>query len=147
MDRMLSVDNLCIDELERYIKSHFKEGDIFKSKTELFNQIGLERIGVQSLKGGKQKNKAYTIVCQYMKLDPLKNGKHMLVCKEIYDVPQYIEKKDNRGRRGIYIDRTVPLLVESLNGMEEYVATVNEIAIKIGLIAKYISYDSNKDNL
>ena len=77
-----------IDKLEQLIKTNFHVGDIFKSKADLFAKIGLQNLGVQSLQGGKQKNKAYEIICQYMKLEFVEDGKRALQDKKTYDTWQ-----------------------------------------------------------
>lgn len=136
-----------IDKLEQLIKTNFLVGDIFKSKADLFDKIGLQNLGVQSLQGGKQKNKAYEIICQYMKLEFVEDGKRALICKEIYETPKYMIKEENRGSRGVYIDRTVSILINLLLHEDVYVTTVNDLATAIGLIPKNILFEINKEEL
>lgn len=136
------------DKLKVIIKELFCEGDVFKSKTEIYLKIGLDNLGIKNLNGGKQRNLAFDIVSQYMRIELLDAKKHLVVCAEIYDEPKYMIREDNRGRHGFYIDRTIPILISTFKSKESQQFTMNQISKMVGL-SQYsiVSYDAHKDEL
>ena len=137
------------DKLEELIKGLFAAGEIYKSKVEIYRKIGLENLGLSNLNGGMQKQKAFDVVSQYMLIVPAKEVGREVVIAEIFETPKYIVKTDNRGRRGVYVDRTVPICINALAKKNSTVVimTVDGMALKFGLLKQRLSYDAYKDEL
>lgn len=144
------------DEIEKFIKENFYEEQIFPTKTAIYYEIGLNRLGVKNLNGGKQKKVVESTVKQYADIQPVENSKRKQQIIEIYEVPHYIEKEDRRGKRGKFRDQLIPISVNWLldkvtneksyeqDGETVIYTNVNELAFNLGLISAYyqkLSYD------
>ena len=124
------------DRTELAIKTKIFIGEVFqKGWSEIFSTVGSENLGVKSLAGGKQKNKAKETISQYADFLPVQVGKRPLYCSEIYDIPNYIEKDDGRGKKGFYKERLIPLLAYYLlkKKKDTIYTTVDELALWMGL--------------
>lgn len=125
------------DRTELAIKTKIFIGEVFqKGWSEIFSTVGSENLGVKSLAGGKQKNKAKETISQYADFLPVQVGKRPLYCSEIYDIPNYIEKDDGRGKKGFYKERLIPLLAYYLlkKKKDTIYTTVDELALWMGLV-------------
>ena len=125
------------DRTELAIKTKIFIGEVFQNGwSEIFSTVGSENLGVKSLAGGKQKNKAKETISQYADFLPVQVGKRPLYCSEIYDIPNYIEKDDGRGKKGFYKERLIPLLAYYLlkKKKDTIYTTVDELALWMGLV-------------
>lgn len=122
------------DQAEIAIKNHIAVGKTYRSWSELFKLVGLENLGVKNLAGGKQKKRAKENLLQYAYFAEVSTGKHLLKCIEIYDIPHYKIRTDNRGKSGKYIDKLIPIALWYFNESEqEFHTSTNKLAYSWGL--------------
>lgn len=134
------------DNLLKVIKSIITTGEVFDNKKALYLKIGLDNLGLKNLNGGEQKKKAFERVSMCMRLESVEEGKQPVVCVEIYDNHCFVAKPDGRGKNGVYIDRTVPILIKELPYKATIYTTVKQLAKTMGMF-KNVSYDSCQDEL
>lgn len=127
------------DRAEVAIKNSISIGQIFKSLKELYNFIGLDNLGIKSLAGGKQKQIALEILCQYIDLQEIEGKKRARRVTGIYEVPHIIEREERRGKSGFYIDRIVPIMVNYLShdiDKKVFFSNVNELSKIMGIVGR-----------
>lgn len=134
------------DNLEKVIKSLITVGEVFKDKKTLYEKIGLDNLGLSNLSGGDQKKKAWERISMCMRIEFVEEGKHPVFCAEIYESHKYIEKPNGRGKNGVYIDRTVPILISELPITGTIHTTRKQLIELMGMIKK-CSYDDVKEEL
>lgn len=124
------------DNTEIVIKQNIFIGQRFsKGWNEVYRTIGLDNLGIKSLAGGKQKRKAQETVLQYSDFKNETIGKRSLICVDIYEIPHYLEKTENRGKGGFYMDRIIPIMVQHFLTLGESSLNTNitELAKVAGL--------------
>lgn len=143
------------DVTEVAIKTKTKIGQIFmKGRKELISIIGVENLNMkdrdgnlitdlQKISKGKRKYKADKIIDQYCDIQKRPDLKqYSIQITDIYDIPMINEIINNKGKKGFYKDRVIPLIVKYLLLQGNINTTINQLSKNIGLISK--SFKNNE---
>ena len=126
------------DKAEITIKDNISIGQCFNSLKNIYDTVGLINLGVKNLNGGKQKRTALNNLLQYVDLQDIEGKKRARQIADIYEVPHYLEKEDNRGKNGFYIDRIIPIMVNFLSDKEDamFFTNVTKLSKIMGIVGR-----------
>lgn len=134
------------DSTEIAVKNALFQNQVYNSLSDIFKLIGLENLGVKSISGGKQKQRAESALKQYVDLQsvPGSSRKRKVF---IYDVPSIIERPDNRGKSGFYIDRSVPIGLDlfSKTRNKKIQTSVPKLSRAMGIVSPFYKTIEQKD--
>ena len=94
---------------------------------------------LQKISKGKRKGEADEIINQYYDIQNRPDLKQYAIqIADIFEIPNYIEKEDGRGKNGFYIENIKPIMIYYLLQKDENViyTSVEELACFVGLVTK-----------
>lgn len=151
------------DVTEVAIKTKTEIGQIFqKGYNELYRTIGIENLNMKDKEGnlitdlqriskGKRKGKSQEIINQYCDIQKRPDlERYAIQITDIFEIP-ILKEIINKGRKGFYKDKIIPLMVKYLLLQESIDTTLDKLSKAINLVDekfknKEIEYDIIKNN-
>lgn len=117
------------------------------SLKSIYNIIGLDKLGISNLNGGKQKQLALKKLLQYIDIQKVEGNKRAIQVVDIYEKPHIIDNE--RGKKGFYIDRSIPIMLDYLLQVDrlELLTNINMLSKVIGIVNFRFKVISNDELL